>query len=305
MNTKILVVAAVLLSFTATGLISCGGGGDEARIFHIKGDVKVQKAGETEWKKATVDMTLKSGDKIKTGAGSETELALDKKAKTVMRLDKRTEVKLSNVKDKKTEMPKGKILGLAKDLPKGSSFEVRTPTSVAGIRGSGIGVRTDGKRTQVACYEDKAYVRGIKKDGTLTPETKLEAGTKSTVKKHKAPTTPRAMTANEMRTWQTFNKDIFEHMKEFSKEFPGSADFVKAITSGSPEKLLEISQKILANPGKLIDQPQNLVNDPQKMMRQPQRIPQRSVPQAPSAPQAPQNIPSAPSAPSAPSGFGF
>jgi hypothetical protein len=81
------------------GVLLCGAAGSasgepegrEAVIFHIKGDVKVQRAGEAAWNDAYVGVPLQDAAKVRTGLDSEAEIALDGEADNIVCLNEKTE----------------------------------------------------------------------------------------------------------------------------------------------------------------------------------------------------------------------
>ena len=158
-------------------------------------------------------MVLQDKDKIKTFVGSEAEIALDSTLKNIIKLEPKTEVTIEDLKNRRLHMPKGKILSLLEALPAGSSFEVRTPTAVAGVAGTGIWVDTDGKKTTVRCHEDKAYVRGINVDGTFMPEIlMIDRGYKRIIGRFETPGDIVILTKLEREHWSQFREKLREHL---------------------------------------------------------------------------------------------
>ena len=158
---SICLALALLLCFYASGSEAQ----EESKVIYLKGQVKVQHPGDNFWILAKKGMLLNDKDKIKTFVGSEAEIALDPTLKNIVKVNPNTEITLEDLKNKKLYMPKGKVFSLMEALPSDASFEIKTPAAVAGIRGSGILVDTDGKQTDVKCFEDKAYVIGLDVDG--------------------------------------------------------------------------------------------------------------------------------------------
>ncbi len=186
---------------------------DEVKIVHTKGNVKIQRSSDDFWILAQKGMLLNENDKIKTFIASEAEIALDSTQKNIVKLDQNTEISIEDIKAKKLSMLSGKVFALVESLPSDSSFEVRTPTAVAGVAGSGMSVGTDGKSTTVACFEDKAFVRGINVDGTLMAEIVIiDNGFKRVVGRFEMPGDLMMLTALDRQGWTQFRENLRDHI---------------------------------------------------------------------------------------------
>ena len=179
---KILILATCIAFLNLSISLSLAGGRD-AKIIYLKGQVKLQRAESTRWIVAKEGTVIKEGDRIKTFKFSAVEVALDKDAKNVIRIEQKSEFLLEETAANKHKLFKVKIFALLESLEPGSSFEVRTPTAVCGVAGSGISVDTDGNETTTGCHEDQAYAKGIKEDGSLTPKKVIKEGHKCIIKK--------------------------------------------------------------------------------------------------------------------------
>ncbi len=184
---------------------------EDAKIIYLKGQVKLQSVKEVRWIVAKEGMVIKKGDRIKTFKFSSVEIAIDKEAKNVIRIEEESELLLDKIIDKRAQLFKGKVFALLGALEPGSSFEVRTPTAVCGVAGSGIFVDTNENKTTAGCHEDKAYAKGIRKDGSLTPERVIKHGYKCVIEKFKAPGPLAALTRHEQREWSGFRESLREH----------------------------------------------------------------------------------------------
>ncbi|NQT95604.1 MAG: FecR domain-containing protein [Candidatus Omnitrophica bacterium] len=205
----VLVVLVVAVLFSATDSFAEEG----AKIIYLKGNVKVQRAEEDFWILAKKGMVLKEKDKVQTFIASEAEIALDSTLKNIIRLEQNTEITLEDLKAKKLSMPKGTVLSVIESLSSGSSFEVRTPTAIAGVAGSGMSVSTDGSSTNVGCFEDKAYVQGVNVDGTLMLEIVIiEEGYKRVIGRFEMPGDLMLLTALERDQWLQFRENLRDHL---------------------------------------------------------------------------------------------
>jgi len=144
------LVLGLCVFFISTPLFA--GVGRIAEISDIQGDVQFRKGGTTEWKGAEKGMILLEGDSIKTGAVAKAKILLDKAGETgqldlapnsLLRLQ--TLKKDSTTEDKTTllDLALGKVLIKAEKLKGNSSFQVKTPTSICGVRGTTFEVSVD------------------------------------------------------------------------------------------------------------------------------------------------------------------
>ena len=148
-SVKGLVVALCVL-FTAAPLFAEVG--RVAEISDIQGDVQFRKGGTTEWKGAEKGMLLLEGDAIKTGATAKATIVLDKAGETgELALAPNSQMRIETLKknpateDKTTllDLALGKVLVKAEKLKGNSSFQVKTPTSICGVRGTTFEVSVD------------------------------------------------------------------------------------------------------------------------------------------------------------------
>ena len=128
--------------------------GRVAEIGAIQGDVWFRKDGTTEWKGAEKGLFLLEKDAIKTGENGKAEILLDSKGETgKLDLAANTEMSIETMKkdpdsdDKTTllDLALGKVLIKVEKLKGNSSFQVKTPTSICGVRGTLFEVAVEAK----------------------------------------------------------------------------------------------------------------------------------------------------------------
>jgi len=160
------LLAILLLSIlVASTLIGCEGGGSPCpstlTILSItEGDVSVMKEGTDDWVPAETEMELKKGDTIKTGGNSSAEITFFDGS--TMELEAGTEIEIlsldlacdTSVSTITMEQTIGTTISrVTKLLDPGSSYEVETPTGVAGVRGSIVIVTVGGNGTTLVTNE--------------------------------------------------------------------------------------------------------------------------------------------------------
>lgn len=128
--------------------------GRVAEISSLQGAVWFRKAGTTEWKNAEKGMLLLENDEIKTGENATVEILLDTAGETgKLDLTANSQMRFEAMKknpataDKTTllDLAVGKVLIKAEKLKGNSSFQVKTPTSICGVRGTLFEVTVEAK----------------------------------------------------------------------------------------------------------------------------------------------------------------
>jgi hypothetical protein len=153
-----LVIAQVLLLATCVFA-------QTAQIIDLKGSVSVKKDAAAAWQKAKMNMLLSKAAEIKTGKNSLCTLTFDTEMKNIMTIKENSLVKLESIIPGKVFLPEGRVFSLIDDLAKIEKFEVRTPTAIAGARGTGLSVQFLNSQTLAACYQHFVYVMGLDKQG--------------------------------------------------------------------------------------------------------------------------------------------
>jgi hypothetical protein len=123
-----------------------------ALLSELKGQVTVRQ-NEAEWKPALQGMTLQEKDEIRTGPGGYAEILMDGGDVARLELRENSYFKLHTMGydaatgDKATllDLAIGKVLVHAEKLKSDSKFEVRTPTSTTGVRGTVFEVQVEEK----------------------------------------------------------------------------------------------------------------------------------------------------------------
>ncbi len=118
---------------------------DQAKVTKITGQADYKKAGTSDWQKLQPGITLYEGDSLKTSAGSEVVADLTAATKTAtITVRESSEFMFKtfhhDVSSKADatllDVSLGAVLVKAEKLVGTSKFEVKTPTSIVGIRGT-------------------------------------------------------------------------------------------------------------------------------------------------------------------------
>ncbi len=222
----------------------------EARVIMVKGDVNIQKAGKTDWAKAKEGMILTDGDTAKTGKSSAVEIAFDRDKKNIVRLDENSTAILRGKMLRQVELPRGKIRFVVKSLKKDSSFEIKTPTVVAGARGSGGDVIAGENMDTVKAFEDELFVQSFDEQGNLIQEISLKEGWEVMIERFEAPGELIEVTDMDRSDWGSWKDDLGGRIDESIREeqpSPISQDFsnVESIQQETIQKQEEYKQDVI------------------------------------------------------------
>ena len=144
---KILLVSFLLVFCVTATAFAAAKIDSLATVNNIQGDVKVQKGGAGEWAAAKEGMFVKTGDAVKTGAksscvlkwGRENAVKIDPfSMMKIDRLEKNPAMKADN---SDLNLWTGKVYARAQKMSNANSdFTVKTPTAIAGVRGTKLSV---------------------------------------------------------------------------------------------------------------------------------------------------------------------
>ena len=142
--TKLILILALIGMVVMPG-ISYAGSSSKAKAIEIKGDVRYMKLGATSWEALDTTVILEENDSIRTGPDSEVKLVLMGSAKTAeITIGSEADFKFDTFRhDEATKTENtilnigvGRVLVKAEKLVGESKFQVKTPTSIVGIRGT-------------------------------------------------------------------------------------------------------------------------------------------------------------------------
>ena len=123
--------------------------GREVVVTALSGTVEYQKTGRGEWLKLTNGQQLHQYDVVRTAGESTCTLLFKGMSDASVEMRQKSQLELSTVvdtltgEDTRLELSIGSILIKAESLRGDSSFEVKTPNSIVGIRGTEFEVSVD------------------------------------------------------------------------------------------------------------------------------------------------------------------
>ncbi|MFC1589997.1 FecR domain-containing protein [Candidatus Omnitrophota bacterium] len=172
-----------------------------ATLIAVKGDVEVDPEAIDVWMPAFEGTRLKEGARVKTARRASCEVAFDDKKQNVVKVAQQTELIINTASE--VELPEGKILALFENMKPGSKFEIKTPSAICGIRGSGVGVEVINFITNVLAFAGSVYAQGVRPDGSPRGrQVQVPVGQKSTVAGNQDPSPSKNMTAKDKSGWK-------------------------------------------------------------------------------------------------------
>jgi hypothetical protein len=124
----------------------------KAVVRAVRGTASYSELGG-DWKPLSVGKVLQPGSSVKTGVASRVDLFLDDNGPTVRLLEDTTlgldrldvdRTGADTVIETQLDLRQGTIQGVVKKLAAASKYEVKTPNTVAGIRGTEYQISADG-----------------------------------------------------------------------------------------------------------------------------------------------------------------
>jgi|GEM_PF-2660315 len=182
-----------LLSFLSFGMIFTGSAENSVNIISIQGDVKVLPDGKSDWIKAGLTMVLRKGDRIRTGSESECVIGFDRENRNVVGVRENSDVVMLLSSEQQIELIDARIFARLSAIPKGTKFEIKTPTAICGARGTGLGVDGNNAGTRATAFQNSIYLgngggdqedigegfsRFVDSQGNISEEMEADGGTR-------------------------------------------------------------------------------------------------------------------------------
>lgn len=147
-----------------------------AKIIDVKGNVSIKRNAKSVWEKAKINAILDKNAEIQTKAKSECIVTFDEELKNILTIKENSYIKIEDIKPGKINLPQGRVFSLIEDIKNIEKFEIKTPTAVAGVMGTGLGVVSSLAGSSIMCFQDKVYTQGLDKNGKLTGKELLDEG---------------------------------------------------------------------------------------------------------------------------------
>jgi len=204
-----------------------------AKIVDMRGRVRVKTAAVERWRRPRLDMYLDSDAEIQTGRNSECTIAFDEDLENVITIKENSSITIESIAPGEVYLPKGRIFSLIENLAKVQEFQIRTPTAIAGVRGTGDTVETDGENTTVKCFEGTIDVSGSASGSSSGHSKDLGSGSGLNVGPDGKPGAPFELGDDDWDEWDDF-RDYIDGLRE---------DIVEGSDSQDPFKQLRDEQR--------------------------------------------------------------
>jgi hypothetical protein len=155
----------VLLSLTLIAILSIQSSAQtrNCTIKSIVGSVKIRRGESAPWTDAKLRMLLREKDAIRTFVESAVELEMSEGS--IMKVGENSTLEMAklrgqgDVQSTKVKVLNGTVMSNIKKLVNTrSSFDFETPTALASIRGTVVGLDVTGDRTRIKVYEGRVLV---------------------------------------------------------------------------------------------------------------------------------------------------
>jgi hypothetical protein len=198
------VITGAIAILAAVGLMlvyssSFAGKARVATLSNVKGSVTIKKAGTTDWIPAADRMELREGDELKTEAGASAIVRMDdgtmSKIGPLAKMSMGQLTSIGNNNATLLNVSIGKSWNRVQKLTKDTAFSVKTPTAVAGVRGTFFSAEVE--KTTDSTFD--VYDGSVQVAGTADPNATVlvDAHNTTTVAPNAKPTTPSRMPAAE------------------------------------------------------------------------------------------------------------
>ncbi|MFA6216966.1 MAG: FecR family protein [Candidatus Omnitrophota bacterium] len=192
-----------------------------AEIIYLEGSVQVQSAMDDAWKKAEKGMQVDIGDSIRTARHSRVDIALDAEKKNTIRLEQRTQVVLNSASEgtlDRLDLSRGMVYSNLENIKAGLSFEVNTPSAVAGVRGSSYRVYTERDSDEVSAYKDTVFIKTYDANKQQTTETMLPEGFKTFIERFETPGALIQVSLREFERFDNLKDDLLDNAAGIVRE---------------------------------------------------------------------------------------
>ncbi|NQT95790.1 MAG: FecR domain-containing protein [Candidatus Omnitrophica bacterium] len=186
----------------------------KSQTFYVSGNAMIKKSHATSWDEIERDMQLSNGDTIRTAKDSAVEVKFGKGGNNIIAATDNTTIELEQITlsgDKKINLKEGQVLSLLEELDSDSTFEVKTPTAVCGVMGTGFEADAAGGITTVKVYEGQVRVKPAGIRGIIGGEVIVEEGNMTTIEKAKVPDKPRPLSDEDLHAWREWKGNLQAH----------------------------------------------------------------------------------------------
>lgn len=185
-----------------------------AEVIYVQGAVQMAGSGSEEWGNLETGMRLKGGERIRTARRGAADIALDEARDNIVRVAANT---LILMKADATgvlgqiDLSRGTVYAKIEGLKSGQVFEVMTPSSVVGVRGTAFRVVSSSSEDEISAYEESVYLNSFGADKKAISQMRVLEGFKTTAERFKQPGQLKNIPGAEIRAWEGVRKEMLLH----------------------------------------------------------------------------------------------
>lgn len=226
----VILAAVSLPALAAAGVF-------RAEIMAIRGEAFQLPSGLSRIS-AKIAALVSPGDSIETGAASFVDLGFDRNWKNVTRIGEKSSVKITDIYPTSLSLVSGDVLAKLDALPKDSTFEIKTPTAVIGIRGSICAVEYKDGTTMVYNPHEHAISVAPPAEGSALDPSKIQS-----------------VGQNQKATVGANLQVVVQNMTpaEVARQTKAVADISASVSGSKPSKQLEKIAEISASYQAMLD----------------------------------------------------
>ena len=183
---------------------------------------------------------LKAGDILVVEKDAQLDLSFDKDWNNLTRIWGPSKIRIRSIYPTGLGMERGEIFAKLGKLPKGTTFEIQTPTAIAAVRGTQFMTSvSDQGQTSVVSYDHPVEVFNLDSNGQLGQHVMLEGSQKTVVSfMGEPPSVPVKAPEGEMQKGMGTSSDMATHVKDAVE----AGHFAQIQTTGSVEAMMKLSE---------------------------------------------------------------
>jgi len=245
----------ILSIMLALAVISILGAAHSAEVLFVQGNVQVQSSNSQEWRTAEKGMQLNVGDTVRTARHSKVDIALDGEKKNTIQLAEKTLAVLhaaeSDTVIDRLDISRGRVYSNLEGLRAGMSFEVTTPSAVAGVRGSSYMVYVEPDQDEVAALKDTVFIKAFDADNVQLMDMMLPEGFRTFIERFKEPSALLQVSLREFEKFDNIRSDLTSRAEgreprrqERERRFEPEKSVIETLSEQAEEKKSALDQII-------------------------------------------------------------
>ena len=148
----------------------------ELNIVNIKGSVLLRQREVSPWREAKVGEKLFKDCELLTKEKSECTISFDNGLGRSVVIKENSQLKVADIAKGSLELSQGRVFALVDHNKTNEIFTIKTPTAVAGPRGSGWSVSFINKITTAICLQGGMHVDGLDSQGNVVSQQDVAEG---------------------------------------------------------------------------------------------------------------------------------